>query len=368
MPSTVQNRKAWINRMLESNSVPTIWISNKLKGLDPANARRFDFVLEVPIATKKQRQKHLRKTCRSVVSRKVIEELSAIDTLAPAIVTRAAGVMETVRNQLPEKERDKAMIRMVKSSLKAQGLPAPKKKPKPRALPSLYDPRFLNTDTNLEQVAKVLEEHPHCRLLLHGPPGTGKTSFGHWVSSQLGLPFHTKRASDILGPYVGMTEQNLAKAFHTASKESAVLQLDEIDSLLQTRQNAERSWEISQVNELLTQMENFEGIFIASTNHMDNLDQASLRRFDLKLLFDYLRPEQSRQLLARHCQSLKLGTPSAAILHQTGSIPCLTPGDFANVARQHAFRAFADPDAFACALIKECRMKAVPAKGLLGFN
>ena len=69
--------------------------------------------------------------------------------------------------------------------------------------------------------------------------------------------------------------------------------LDEADSFLQDRKDAQRSWEISQVNEMLTQIEGFEGVFIASTNLMDSLDAAALRRFDLKVHFDYLKPGQA---------------------------------------------------------------------------
>jgi len=45
------------------------------------------------------------------------------------------------------------------------------------------------------------------------------------------------------------------------------------------------------VNELLTQMEAFDGIFVCTTNLMDKLDQASLRRFSFKIRFDVLKPE-----------------------------------------------------------------------------
>lgn len=64
--------------------------------------------------------------------------------------------------------------------------------------------------------------------------------------------------------------------------------MDEADSLLSDRVHAGQQWEITQVNEMLTQMETFSGIFICTTNLMDKLDAASLRRFDFKVKFDYL--------------------------------------------------------------------------------
>ena len=63
------------------------------------------------------------------------------------------------------------------------------------------------------------------------------------------------------------------------------------------------------VNEMLTQMESFFGVFIASTNLVDDLDQAALRRFDLKVRFDFMDADQSRALLIRYCKSLALSGP-----------------------------------------------------------
>ena len=93
--------------------------------------------------------------------------------------------------------------------------------------------------------------------------------------------------------WVGGSEKNIAKAFKDAVDDKALLLIDEVDSFLQNRQGASRSWEVTSVNEMLTQMEQFPGIFIASTNMMHGLDQAALRRFDLKVRFDYLLPEQA---------------------------------------------------------------------------
>jgi AAA+ superfamily predicted ATPase len=75
--------------------------------------------------------------------------------------------------------------------------------------------------------------------------------------------------------------------------------LDEVDSFLMDRRQAEHSWEHTQVNELLQQMERYPGIFIAATNLMGGLDPAALRRFDFKLHFSALTPDQRRGLFAR---------------------------------------------------------------------
>ncbi len=53
-------------------------------------------------------------------------------------------------------------------------------------------------------------------------------------------------------------------------------------------------WEVTQVNELLYQMENFKGVMVGATNFMSNLDAAIMRRFTFKLQFDYLEDEGKR--------------------------------------------------------------------------
>src|SRR3546814_14496574 len=97
--------------------------------------------------------------------------------------------------------------------------------------------------------------------------------------------------TDTLCPYTtlfrsGEIERNLAKAFSQAQREGAVLQIDEVDAYLRDRRNAERSWEVSQTTEFLTQLESFDGIFVATTNLVGNFDAAALRRFDYKIRMD----------------------------------------------------------------------------------
>jgi transitional endoplasmic reticulum ATPase len=206
------------------------------------------------------------------------------------------------------------------------------------------------------------------RICLYGPPGTGKSAFARWVAEQLGSPLHVRRVSDLVSPFVGMTEKNMARAFREAQKTGAVLLLDEVDSFLQDRRAAQRSWEVTAVNEMLTQMEGFSGVFIATTNLMEDLDQAALRRFDLKLRFGYLESEQARRLFESQCEALGMGAPSAADLQALGRLEQLTPGDFAAAARQHRFRPLTDPADLVDALVRECELKEGAMTRMIGFR
>lgn len=364
--SVAQSCKAWMNQTLENNQVPTIWLTNAIKGIDPAFIRRFTMVFAMLPPPRSRMRNLVREIAHDMVPEAAIARIADAEHLTPAVVTRAANVLRTVHDEFQPAQRANALHLLIDGVLVAQGHPG---------LPGLtasdsmatYAPEFVAADTNLSNIAAGIRSSRRGRLCLYGPPGTGKTAFGRWLAEEIGAPLHIKRVSDILSPYLGASEQRLAKAFHSAAQDRAVLMLDEVESFLQDRKGARHSWEVTQVNEMLTQMESFEGVFIASTNLMENLDPAAIRRFDLKIRFGYLLPAQAFGLLENFCRSLGLdapGTPHKAHLSGIGN---LTPGDFATVARRHCFSPIADPGEFIKALLAEARLKKDGRIQSIGF-
>jgi len=225
---------------------------------------------------------------------------------------------------------------------------------------------LLNADCDLQRLQDGLGRLGEGRLCLYGPPGTGKTAFGRHLARALDRPLLVKRASDILSPYVGIAERNIAQMFSEARAEGAVLLLDEADSLLRDRQGAQRSWEVTQVNEMLTQMEEFRGIFIASTNLMDSLDAAAMRRFDARIRLGYLGAEQAWEMFVGLAQGLKLlstGDARKALNRQVN----LTPGDFASVERHCRLDPVKDDLELVGRLRQACEGKREPVQRSIGF-
>lgn len=363
--STAQVRKGWINRMLEENPVPTLWMSNSVRCLDRAFVRRFDMIFELPVPPKAQRELILQKECSDLLDAATIRRVAEADSIAPAVVAKTASVIRSIRNELNKEQTATAFERLISNTLEAQGH-ASLRKHDPSRLPEVYDPMFIHSNADLPAVADGLVENRCGRLCLYGPPGTGKTAYGRWLAQRLSVPLLVKRASDLMSPYVGESEQNVAQAFRDATQDNAVLLIDEVDSFLQDRRGAQRSWEIRLVNEMLTQMESYPGVFIASTNLMDDLDSAALRRFDLKVKFDFLRHEQAWELLLRHCRAMGLPEPEGPLFERMAQMDKLTPGDFATVARQHRFRPIHSPTDFVAALKEECAVKGGSIK-VMGF-
>lgn len=328
-------KKAWMNQLLETNPVPSFWLSNSIHAIDNAITRRFDYVFRLENPPRRVRASILNRYFEKIpVSQSWIEKLSEHDNLAPAVVERAAKVAACL-DGMPTADIERVASRILCGTLEAMGLPPIRKSP--NQVVAAYRLECINTDPPVSSVSKMLADTGQGRLCLYGHPGTGKTAFGRYLADALGRRLIVKRASDLLSPYIGVAEKNIAKMFEEATEENAILLLDEADSFLQDRSHALRSWEITQVNEMLMQMEEFEGIFVASTNFMESLDAATLRRFDLKIHFDWMKPNQIELMFLESLGTLSL-LPDQKSLASARALETLTPGDFANVMRQARLR------------------------------
>jgi len=327
------NLKAWINKNLENSSVPAIWIANNIHYAESAFIRRFDIVFHLNHPPRSTRFEILSNYLQAIpVSSQWRERLADNKYITPAVIARAARVLCCQELKTPE-ENEKRLEKLLESTQAAMGYP---QKPVVDARAQItYRLGAVNPDHDLKGIVQGLRKHSEGRLCLYGPPGTGKTEFGYYLARQLDKPLLIKRSSDLLGAYVGETEGNIAQMFYEATYEKSVLLLDEADSFLRDRREARHSWEVTQVNELLTQMERHEGVFICSTNLMDSLDAASLRRFDLKIKFDFLKLDQAWDLFQSIFEDK--GIELDRKKHWLGELEkqrTLTPGDFATVVRK----------------------------------
>ena len=359
--------KSWVNRVLEENNQPCFWLSNDISQLDSAYIRRFDLIIEATNPARESREQILLNLGAGRLGQDMLGKLTSHDALSPAVFKRA---YEVARMSQPRagRRQNQVLERILDATLKAQGhAPLERSGDKSSRLPGLYSPALVNTDIALDDLLAGLRRCPQARLCFYGRPGTGKTAFAHWLADSLSKPVLVKRCSDLIGPLVGQTEQNLAAAFSLAQETGAVLVLDEVDSFLQDRSKARHSWEVTGVNEMLTQMEAFDGLFIASTNLMNDLDEAALRRFDLKVNFKALRAEQIVELFQSHILELKLKDPKQLGLNKVVGLNNLAPGDFAAVARRARFKPFSDGLGFADALVEEVVLKRDGVKRTIGF-
>ena len=117
-------------------------------------------------------------------------------------------------------------------------------------------------------------------LALTGPSGTGKTLTAEALAGELDMVLMKVHVPSLLSKWVGESQKNIAAAFRRAAghKTGAVLFFDEADSLFFDREGALHSWEVQDVNVLLTEIEQHEGVVVLATNRRDALDRALSRR------------------------------------------------------------------------------------------
>lgn len=348
--SVAQQNKAWMNQLLENNNVPMIWLSNSVFGIDPAFLRRFDFILEMPDLPLKNKSALITQLAEGKLSPAYVQHFAKVRSLTPAILSRTIRVAK----ELNTSNFAETLLMMFNQTLKSQNKP----KIEPLVLGKAdYNLDYVACNDNIHRISEGLKKSKKGRICCYGPPGTGKTAWAAWLAEQLDMPLLLRQGSDLLNPYVGGTEQNIAQAFEQAKADNAILVLDEVDTFLFSREGANRSWERSQVNEMLTQIERFEGLMVVSTNLIEVLDHAALRRFDLKLKFDYLTLKQRLDFAKQQAEILGFPLLSEENLNQIESLNLLMPGDFAAVARRHQFSPFQKVQDWLMALKGECEVK-----------
>ena len=348
--SVAQKNKAWTNQLLENNNVPMIWLSNSVSGIDPAFLRRFDLILEMPDLPLKNKSALITQLTKGKLSPAYVQHFAKVRSLTPAILSRTIRVAK----ELNTSNFAETLLMMFNQTLKSQNKP----KIEPLVLGKAdYNLDYVACNDNIHRISEGLKRSKKGRICCYGPPGTGKTAWAAWLAEELDMPLLLRQGSDLLNCYVGGTEQNIAQAFEQAKADNALLVLDEVDTFLFSREGANRSWERSQVNEMLTQIERFEGLMVVSTNLIEVLDPAALRRFDLKLKFDYLTLKQRLDFAKQQAELLGLPLLSEEDLSQIESFNLLTPGDFAAVARRHQFSPFQKVQDWLNALQGECEVK-----------
>ncbi len=375
------NGKAWVNQILESNTVPTLWVTNRIEQIDPAFRRRFAYHLELRSPPPGAREGVVRKTLEGVeVSDAFVARLTARKGLTPAQIrtavrfARLAGAPEKAVVPLTAfQQGEKAMSSQAGAAgpaLPDRRSSAPPGGSEPHEVGSVgasifeslierqltnadvalgnktqatgrrsvttYDLAMLNVESRFEiaRIVEALKARGHGALCFYGAPGTGKTALAEHIAKALDKPLIIKQASDLMSKYVGETEQNMAAMFKEAEAEKAVLLLDEADSFLQDRRGAQRTYEVTEVNEMLQGMERHNGIFICTTNLLDSIDQAALRRFTFKIKFMPLLAAQREAMFITEALAGDASSFTDDLRSRLAKLAQICPGDFAAVKRQ----------------------------------
>ncbi len=337
--------KGMLNAVLDEVRTPTIWITNTTADeLDPSSRRRFDYSVRFEPLSASQRLAIWKNNVQKMKLSRLFSERQ-LTAFSARYAVSAGGITQTIKNLAELKPSGKDVESLVEKLMtphcelmEISTMDETLKPAHDYSLEGLNIKGSVPLDRIVEAVRNFQKggcgetDRPRMNILLSGSPGTGKTEFVKHLGAVLDTKVSVKMGSDILSMYVGGTEKNIRRVFAEAEAEKSILFLDEIDGLVQSRAGAQRSWEVTQVNELLHRMENFKGVMIGATNFGANLDAAILRRFTFKLDFDWLTGDGKVLFFERMFQT-KL---TEAEKNELAAIPNLAPGDFRTV-RQSLF-------------------------------
>lgn len=348
--------KAYLNRLLETNSIPILWTSNNIADIDPALLRRMTLAVELRLPPPVQRERIL-----TQLSRRAGVELS--ETEIAHLARRVDGTPAVLANALRAAKLSGGGAAAVEQAALGIQRAAFGVELRHAAPAAAFVPELVCASEDLVILADQLVAGGRLNFsfCLSGPPGTGKSAFARYIARRLNLDVLHKRASDLLGMYVGESEKRIAAAFAEARDLKAVLIFDEADSLLMDRRDARHQWEITQVNEMLTQMEDHSYPSFFTTNLMDRIDQASLRRFTFDIRFTYLDAVALARAWATFFGGLTM--PSEVL-----SLGNLTPGDFAQVRNRADVLGLKAKPASIAALLLEISRQRPGGGGRMGFR
>jgi transitional endoplasmic reticulum ATPase len=354
--------KAYLNQFLDTVPCTILWITNTFGLSHESVRRRFAFSLHfeaLATRTRKFTWASVLADRRDFISPRFIEDAARRFTVSMAGIAQSVSLLHKLdpEGQLSEPDREAMLNRFLE---RHQKLTTGQKPSPPIPVVDSYDPSVLNTDAPPDVILGAISSFYEWRrpgdrfsmnLLFHGLPGTGKMEFARYLAETLDRELIQRRASDLLSMWVGGTEQAIAKAFRQAEAAEGILLLDEADSLFLKRTQAQHSWERSQTNELLTQMESYSGVLVCCTNLLGNLDPAALRRFAFKVGFKPPTEEGRVVLFRRYFPEVEL---TIEALERLVSMEGLTPGDFKTVMTRMRFSPSWNTMRLMEALAEEC--------------
>ena len=345
------SKKGTVNKMLENSVNKVIWILNYTTPLDESTLRRFTYSIHFREMSRGMLKNIADAKLNTIkMSKKLHGEL--VQLCGKYHVTGASvdNMVKTIQGMDLSNNNEKTVVSDVQKVLEANSTLLYGKKKMREMVKDSYDLSILNTSIPAQKIVEMVmnaqdfseksdSEENGIRMLFYGVSGTGKTELARYIAERLNKKICLKRVSDIISKWVGESEQNVAAAFAEAEASGDVLLFDEADSFFYNREGAHVSWERTLVNEFLTQMEEFSGILICTTNLRKIMDPAMQRRFHILSEFKPMNKQGIETLLAKFFKANSFDDDLKEKLLRYNSV---TPGDFGALKGKLRFMSASD--------------------------
>lgn len=341
--------KVFLNRLLENNVTPTLWTANDPEKFHAAVRRRFRYSVQFdvpPVSVRKE-------LWTSIAARHDFD-IPEADALELAKKYKAPpGMINTAVRNAVATGNGSSLIRSLSASAtllfgNKKAIIAEDRVPELFNV-SLLNARIEKTSFGIQDLARRMRESSarDVSLILYGAPGTGKSAFAAYLARELGMEPLFKKASDLLDKYVGESEKKIAQAFQEAEEGNRFLIFDEGDTFVRNRESLRESWQVSQVNEMLAQIEAHKLPIALTTNLFEDIDPAAKRRFTFKILYENLTADQAAVAYETY-----FGRPAPTAVKQD---KVFAPADFNQVKSQMRFM---DPNIGDDEIMKLLQMEA----------
>lgn len=230
-----------------------------------------------------------------------------------------------------------------------------------------------------QEATDVIEEHhrrdllrshgvePRHRVLLEGPPGSGKTALAEAIATEIAVPLLTVRYEGLIGSFLGETASRLDTLFSAVRVRPCVLFFDEFDAVAKERGDTHETGEIKRVvSSLLMQVDRLPShvIVVAATNHAELLDRAVWRRMQIRLSLPKATRDGKVEWLRAWAErtGVKLGRSERTIADRLNDASYAELEDFAtDVRRRQILEGFdADPTSVTDRLLQAWSQRATP--------
>ncbi|MDO8729516.1 MAG: AAA family ATPase, partial [bacterium] len=309
---SIDYSKAWMNRLLESNRVPTIWICNRVGQIDPAYRRRFDLVLrmiELPTATR-----HImveQRLAQYGLSETLKKTIAALPKLLPYHIDK----LERTLISLPdnnEKTADQCAgiwLRENASLFEASRRQFTRYADGSSAVFNAFSLPFDWQNLSMQRNDRVkltnllaCESAPASAIMITGPSGSGKSTAAAQLAQHFNAPLMPCTLTDVRGWITSDIENNIQLVFYDATNHEAVLVMEDLDLVAANIERTNgRQIAKSFMKVLRKCISDFEGMVIATVSDSAILDASTLTLFGCQLALTNLSNDQNQQLFEELC-------------------------------------------------------------------